>query len=366
MSPPTRIEVALGQRSYPVLIDSGLLDRAGAHLGRFARDGRITVVSDNAVWQAQGARLQASLARAQIDAVPILVQQGEEAKSWTGLADLVDRLLALELGRDDHLVAFGGGVVGDLAGFAAAILKRGCGLIQVPTTLLAQVDSSVGGKTGINAPLGKNLVGAFHQPAAVLIDPEVLDTLPNRQLRAGYAEVVKYGLLGDSDFFGWCEGNGGALLAGDTQARHHAIAVSVAAKARIVAHDERETDGRRALLNLGHTFGHALEAEAGFSDRLLHGEAVALGMVLAFRFSAMLNLCPPGDADRVAAHLQSVGLPTRFEADPAALIRHIRQDKKAIGARIPFILVRGIGEAYVERDVELAEVEAFLARERSH
>ncbi len=356
-----QVDVTLsGGRPYPVLIAPRLLDAAQQHLAPFARDGRLVVVSDETVWAAQGARLAAGLGR--IDAVPVLVPAGEGSKSWPVLADLVDRLLALGLGRSDHLVAFGGGVVGDLAGFAAAILKRGCGFVQVPTSLLAQVDSSVGGKTGINTGAGKNMVGAFHHPTLVLVDPHVLETLPERELRAGYAEVVKYGLIGDPGFFAWCEAHGLALLTGDAKARAYAIAASVTAKARIVAADERETTGRRALLNLGHTFGHALEAEAGFSGRLLHGEAVAIGMMLAFLLSAERGLCPAEDAERVIAHLRSAGLPTSFSADPAALIGHMRHDKKAAGGRVPFILARGIGKAFVAHDIELAEVEAFLRR----
>ena len=276
-----------------------------------------------------------------------------------------DLAAALE-DRGDHVVALGGGVIGDLVGFATAILKRGCGFVQVPTTLLAQVDSSVGGKTGINTRAGKNLIGAFHQPKMVLIDPDVLDTLPARQLRAGYAEVVKYGLIDDAAFFAWCEENGARLLAGDAGARTYAIAHSVAAKARIVGDDEFETSGRRALLNLGHTFGHALEAEAGFSDRLLHGEGVAAGCALAFGFSAAQGLCPAGDAARVAAHWRAVGLPdglgaAGIEAPAARLIEHMRHDKKASAGRIPFLLARGIGQTYLDRDVDLGAVEAFLA-----
>lgn len=359
-----RVDVELGSRSYPVLIGSGLLEEAGTHLGPFARSGKLAIVSDRPVWEAQGERLRLGLERFGIEAVPVFVPEREDAKSWDSLVDLTDRLLALELGRGDYVVAFGGGAVGDVAGFAAAILKRGCGYIQVPTTLLAQVDSSVGGKTGINTAAGKNMVGAFHQPALVMIDPSVLATLPARQLRAGYAEVVKYGLLGDLAFFEWCEANGGALVAGAEEARHHAIFASVTAKAKIVSGDERDTAGQRALLNLGHTFGHALEAETGFSDRLLHGEAVALGTVLAFRLSARLGLCAPGDAERVAAHFRAVGLPTRFDADPANLIHHMRQDKKAVDGRVTFILLHGIGRAFVARDMDLGMIEAFLQAER--
>jgi 3-dehydroquinate synthase len=365
-STPARVEVGLGTRSYEVLIGAGLLDEAGARLAPFARDGRLVVVSDEIVWALQGERLTAGLAAASIEAAPILVPPGEPSKSWAVLSTLLDRLLAHGIERRDHVLAFGGGVVGDLTGFAAAILKRGCNFVQIPTTLLAQVDSSVGGKTGINVAAGKNLVGAFHQPRLVLIDPDCLDTLPPRELRAGYAEVVKYGLIGDADFFAWCEREGGALLAGDPAARQYAIAASVAAKAAIVAEDEKETRGRRALLNLGHTFGHALEAETGFSDALLHGEAVALGMVLAFRFSAERGLCSPEDAKRVEDHLFSVALPTRLSdagiaADAGALAAHMAHDKKASGGRLPFILARGIGRAFVDHEVEMEEVARFLA-----
>lgn len=355
------IEVALGERSYPIHIETGLIERAGDRLAPYTLTGRLIVISDENVWALQSGRLG-------IDAEPILLPPGEGSKSWAGLEALIDRLLARGVERSDHLVAFGGGVIGDLAGFAAAILKRGCGLIQIPTTLLAQVDSSVGGKTGINTAAGKNLVGAFNQPAAVLIDPACLDTLPPRQLRAGYAEVVKYGLLGDAGFFDWCETNGAKLIAGDAAAREHAIKVSVAAKAAIVAADERETGGKRALLNLGHTFAHALEAETGFSDLLLHGEAVALGMALAFRFSAERGICTAADAERVSNHLESIGLTTTLGPIPAsgdALVAHMRHDKKASGGRLPFILVRGIGEAFVDKKVDLADVAAFLDRQRA-
>ncbi|HEY1145751.1 MAG TPA: 3-dehydroquinate synthase, partial [Allosphingosinicella sp.] len=284
------------------------------------------------------------------------------------LASLIDRLLELGIERRDHIVAFGGGVIGDLVGFAAAIVNRGCHFVQIPTTLLAQVDSSVGGKTGINVAAGKNLVGAFHQPSLVLIDPASLDTLDPRQVRAGYAEVVKYGLIDNPAFFSWLELNGAALLAGDPAARHHAIRKSVTAKAAIVAADERETSGKRALLNLGHTFGHALEAETGFSDRLFHGEAVAAGMVLAFAFSAERGLCPGTDVERIRAHLSATGLPTSLGAIGIAaagkrLAGHMLHDKKKEGGRIAFILARGIGQAFVDKRVDLAEVADFLARQ---
>ncbi|HEY5711712.1 MAG TPA: 3-dehydroquinate synthase [Allosphingosinicella sp.] len=359
----SKVRVALAERSYDILIENGLLERAGAALEPLARGGRLIVVSDENVWAAQGPRLRAGLGDLKVE--PIVVPPGEASKSWPVLADLADRLLVLGVERGEPIVAFGGGVIGDLAGFAAAILKRGCPFVQMPTTLLAQVDSSVGGKTGINTAAGKNLVGAFHQPALVLIDPKCLDTLPPRELRAGYAEVVKYGLLGDADFFTWCEANGAALLAGEAVARSQSIATSVAAKARIVAEDERETSGRRALLNLGHSFAHALEAETGFGDRLLHGEAVAIGMVLAFRLSAVRGLCAESDAERVADHLRAAGLPTGLAdagiaADGAALAAHMLHDKKARDGRLVLVLTRGIGHAFLDDSVTPAEIEVFL------
>ncbi len=360
----TQIDVALGARSYAIHIEDGLLDNAGAHLGPLSRDNRLVIVSDENVWAAQGHRLIRGLGG--IDGVPILLPPGEGSKSWASLAGLIDRLLSLGVERGDHIVAFGGGVIGDLTGFAAAIVNRGCRFVQVPTSLLAQVDSSVGGKTGINVAAGKNLVGAFHQPALVLIDPRCLDTLDPRQVRAGYAEIVKYALIEDAELFAWLEQNGPALLATNGPARVHAIAKSVAGKAAIVAADERETSGVRVLLNLGHTFGHALEAESGFSDRLLHGEAVALGMILAFRFSTERGICDPADTERVSAHLAAVGLPTcleRFAVSGSALAVHMAHDKKASGGRVPFVLARGIGAAFVDSSINLDEVAAFLDRE---
>ena len=349
-----RVEVALAERSYTITIASGLLDRAGELLEPYARNGRIVAVSDENVWSAQGGRLLAS----GLDIVPVLVPPGEGSKSWAQLQALTERLLELGVERSDSILAFGGGMVGDLAGFAASILKRGCACVQVPTSLLAQVDSSVGGKTAINAAAGKNLIGTFHQPAAVLIDPSTLDTLPHRELRAGYAEVVKYGLIGDPDFFEWCEANVADLLAGDEAARLHAIETSVRAKAAIVAEDETETTGRRAILNFGHTFGHAFESETNFA--MLHGEAVALGMTLAFRFSAERGLCRAEEAERVAAHLGSAW-PEGISA--GRLVERMALDKKASGGRVAFVLTRGIGRAFVDRSVELGEVEAFLERE---
>jgi 3-dehydroquinate synthase len=361
----TTITVALGDRSYPVVIEPGLLARAADHIAPLAHGRRVVIVAD-ANLRPHLATLERSLQTAGIVTEAVTVPGGEGAKSWASLETMCDRLLELGVERGDHIVALGGGVVGDLVGFAAAILKRGCGFVQIPTTLLAQVDSSVGGKTGINTRAGKNLIGAFHQPGLVLIDPDVLETLPPRELRAGYAEVVKYGLIDDPDFFAWCEANGAALLSGDPAARAHAIAHSVAAKARIVAADEHETAGVRALLNLGHTFGHALEAEAGFDGTLLHGEAVAAGCALAFRYSVRRGLCPPADADRVAAHLRAVGLPadlTGVTATGARLVDHMRHDKKASGGVLPFLLARGIGRTFLDRTVDLADIAAFLDEE---
>jgi len=328
----------------------------------------MAIVSDANV-AAHLATLQAALAAAGIASEAIVLPPGESTKSWAQLEAVTDRLLAHGVERGDHVIALGGGVIGDLVGFAASIVKRGCGFVQIPTTLLAQVDSSVGGKTAINTRAGKNLIGAFHQPGLVLIDPDVLDTLPARETRAGYAEVVKYGLIDDFAFFEWCEANGEKLLAGDPEAREHAIAHSVGAKARIVAEDERETTGKRALLNLGHTFGHALEAETGFSDRLLHGEGVAAGMALAFAYSARRGLCPGQDAERVAAHLRAVGLPdgikaAEINASGATLVDHMRHDKKMDAGTLPFLLAHGIGRTYLDHSVDLADVEAFLDAER--
>jgi len=358
------VPVALGARSYEVRIESGLLDRAADQLAPFARKRPFVIVTDANV-APHGERLAANLAAAGLASETIILPPGEGTKSWTQLESLLDRLLDLGIERGDHVIALGGGVIGDLVGFASAILKRGCNFVQIPTTLLAQVDSSVGGKTAINSRAGKNLVGAFHQPSVVLIDPDLLDTLPIREQRAGYAEVVKYGLIDDADFFAWCEGNGGALLAGDSGARAYAIAHSVGAKARIVADDERETTGRRALLNLGHTFGHALEAETGFSDKLLHGEGVAAGMALAFAFSARQGLCSAADAERVAAHLKASGLPhdlasAGIAASGARLVEHMLHDKKMDAGTLPFLLARGIGATYLDKHVDLGEVAAFL------
>lgn len=362
------VRVGLGDRSYNVDIGQGLLDQAGARIAPYLKGGRVAVVSDETVWALHGQRLGAALEAAGIAFAPVVIPPGESSKSFQGLEDLCGRLLALELDRGDLIVAFGGGVVGDLAGFAAAIYKRGADFVQIPTTLLAQVDSSVGGKTAIDTPHGKNLIGAFHQPRLVLADLDVLSTLDAREMRAGYAEVVKYGLLGDFDFFRWCETHGAEVLARDATALSYAVAYSVQMKADIVAEDEREA-GRRALLNLGHTFAHALEAETGFGDSLLHGEAVGAGEALAFRFAATLGLCTSDDAQRAEAAIDAAGLPTRLAAVPGhpfhadRLVRHMAQDKKAERGRLTFILPRSLGDAFVAKNVDAGAVRAFLVAE---
>lgn len=361
------VTVSLGDRSYPIHIEAGLLPRAAEYLAPLSRGRRMAIVTDENV-RPHLSVLRASLEAAGVASEAIILPPGEKTKSWAMLSQVCDRLLELGVERADHVIALGGGVIGDLVGFACSIVKRGCRFVQIPTTLLSQVDSSVGGKTAINTSAGKNLIGAFHQPAMVLIDPDVLDTLPARQVRAGYAEVVKYGLIDDFSFFEWCEANALALLAGDADARVYAIAHSVAAKARIVAADEHETNGFRALLNLGHTFGHALEAEAGFSDRLLHGEGVAAGCALAFRYSVRKGLCERQDAERVAAHLRAIGLPdglaaAGIDAASATLVEHMKHDKKMAAGTLPFLLARGIGQTYLDKTVDLADVAAFLDAE---
>lgn len=362
------IPVAVAGAPYEVRIEAGLLSNAGQHCRPFLRKDRVAIVTDANVAANWREVVAASFTAAGIRSEWLVLPAGESTKSWQCLAEVVDWLLALEVERKDNIVALGGGVIGDLTGFAASMIKRGCGFIQIPTTLLAQVDSSVGGKTAINTPAGKNLVGAFHQPSLVLADPLALDTLPLRDTRAGYAEVIKYGLIDDAPFFEWCEANGTRLLAGDSGARETAIARSVAAKARIVAADEKETAGIRALLNLGHTFGHALEAETGFSDRLLHGEGVALGTVLAARFSARRGLMNGQDARRIAAHMEAVGLPSSLQSlglacDGRRLVGHMLHDKKMDAGTLPFLLMRGIGQTFLAKDVDLADVAAFLDEE---
>jgi 3-dehydroquinate synthase len=365
LSRPESLRVELGDRGYDILVGSGLLAAAGEHMVPVLRHRRVFVATDEAVAGLHLAALERALAAAGIAYEALVLPAGEQTKDFAHLERLVDRLLADRVERGDALVALGGGVIGDLAGFAAAVTLRGLDYVQVPTTLLAQVDSSVGGKTGINTAHGKNLVGAFHQPRLVLCDTEVLDTLPRRQLLAGYAEVVKYGLIGDAEFFAWLESHGPAVVEGEPAARRHAVLTSCAAKARIVAADEREA-GVRALLNLGHTFGHALEAECGYGEELLHGEAVAIGMVLAADLSAELGYLSTDDAGRVRRHLAAVGLPTELAAvhgrrwDVRTLLEHMSRDKKVREGRISFVLLDGIGEAFLAREVPQQAVEALL------
>jgi 3-dehydroquinate synthase len=362
------VPVDLGERAYDILIEPGLISRAGTLIAPHLKRPVTAIVSDENVANLHLAALEASLDAADIAHSAIILPAGEATKSYANLALVCDRLLAAGIERNDTILAFGGGVIGDLAGFAAAIVRRGINFIQIPTSLLAQVDSSVGGKTGINSPLGKNLIGAFHQPVQVLADINLLDTLPPREFAAGYAEVAKYGLLGNAGFFSWLEDNAAGMKSGDLQARMHAVEASCRAKADVVARDEREA-GVRALLNLGHTFGHALEAATGYGDTLLHGEGVAIGMVMAFRFSEQLGLCAAGTAERVAAHLRTMDLPVSthhiIQALPDAdtLMDIMRQDKKSEGGRMVFILARAIGEAFVARDVGEAAVRAFLQSE---
>ncbi|MDB5440248.1 MAG: 3-dehydroquinate synthase [Caulobacteraceae bacterium] len=359
------VPVDLGERSYEVRIGPGLIDRAAQHIGPLLKRQRLAVVTDSHVGDHHGERLAAALEKGGIATDVIVMPAGEETKSFRGLEDLTSRLLALELDRGDLICAFGGGVIGDLTGFAAAIYKRGIDFIQIPTTLLAQVDSSVGGKTAIDAPAGKNLIGAFHQPRLVLADLDVLATLPNRELRAGFAEVIKYGLLGDAEFFSWLEAHTAGILASEPACLARAIARSVEMKAQIVGQDEKE-GGVRALLNLGHTFAHALEAETGYGDAFNHGEAVAVGMVLAFDFSAALGLCDPAQAARARRGVAAAGLPTTIAQVPGApfaadrLIHHMGNDKKASGGGLTFILARGIGQAFVVKGVDPAPLRDFL------
>lgn len=362
MSDHDRLLVGLGERSYEILIGEGLIAKAGELIAPLLASPRVLIVTDSQVEQLHLPILQRALDAAGIRHEAFVVSPGEASKSFERFAQLCEELLRAGVDRHSTLVALGGGVVGDLCGFAAAVLLRGIEFIQIPTTLLAQVDSSVGGKTGINTGMGKNLVGAFHQPKLVLADTTVLSTLPQRDLLAGYAEVAKCGLLGDAAFFTWLEGHGHLVIEGDSKARLEAVRRACAIKVEVVAADEKE-GGQRKLLNLGHTFGHALEAECGYDGDLLHGEAVAIGMVLAFELSAQLGHCSADDADRVRRHLSTLDLPTGFERlaarawDPQRLIEHMRHDKKARDGRLTFILARGIGQAFVTDTVPEAEVE---------
>ena len=361
---PITVPVALGSRAYDIVIGRGLIASLGQRIDALRPGARTAIVTDKTVAAHHLAAAEASLQAAGIASSRVVVSAGEGSKSFGTFESVCEEIIAARVERGDLVLALGGGVIGDLAGFAAACVRRGLDFVQVPTTLLAQVDSSVGGKTGINSRHGKNLIGAFHQPLLVVADTALLDTLPSREFRAGYAEVAKYGLLGDAEFFAWLEANGPEIAAGGP-AREHAIAVCCRAKAAIVARDERET-GERALLNLGHTFGHALEAGCGFSGRLLHGEAVALGMVMAFDFSVRKELARGQDAGRVRAHLAAMGLPTHVREVPGgvpgadALMDLIAQDKKVKRGALTFILVHGIGQAFIANNVDPAEVRTFL------
>lgn len=370
---PVTVGVALGDRAYDIIIGRDVLPSLGHRIAKLRPGARVAIVTDRTVAKNWLDQTEAALADAGIASSRIVVGEGEASKSYGVLQDVSEGLIAAKIERNDLVVALGGGVIGDLAGFAASIVRRGIDFVQVPTSLLAQVDSSVGGKTGINSPHGKNLVGAFHQPVLVVADTAVLDTLSPRQFRSGYAEVAKYGVLGDLAFFDWLDANHAEIFSGGA-AREHAIAMSCRAKAAIVARDERET-GDRALLNLGHTFGHALEAATGFSDRLFHGEGVAVGMVLAAEFSARLNMIPVADAARVQRHLASVGLPTRLQdiagfqqeglADADTLLALMGQDKKVKRGKLTFILLEQIGKAVIVNDVDPAKVRDFLQEKLS-
>jgi len=363
----TTVPVSGGDfRPYDVVVGRGLLAQLGARVAPLAQ-GRTVVITDETVAGLHGKAALASLKAAGAPGRLLTVPPGEGSKSFAELERVIDRMLAFQLDRKDVVVALGGGVVGDLAGLAAALYMRGIDFVQVPTTLLAQVDSSVGGKTAIDTPRGKNLVGAFHQPRLVLADIDLLATLPERQLRSGWAEVLKHGLICDAGFFDWLAGEGAAGATGDPEALTRAVVRSVEIKSAVVGEDEKEA-GRRALLNLGHTFGHAIEAELGFDEtKLTHGEAVALGCALAFRFSAAEGLCPPDEAERVEAVLEAAGLPTRLKRAGAlrgaALLKRMAGDKKAEGGRLTLILARAIGDAFVARDVDGTAVAAFLDRE---
>jgi 3-dehydroquinate synthase len=367
---PIIVPVALGTRAYDIVIGRGVLGSLGARIKALRPGAKVAIVTDETVAKVHLTATEASLKAAGIESTAIVVPPGEGSKNYATFEKVCEAIIAAKIERSDLIVALGGGVIGDLAGYCAASVRRGLDFVQVPTTLLSQVDSSVGGKTGINSRLGKNLIGAFHQPVLVIADTALLDTLSEREFRAGYAEVMKFGLLGDAAFFTWLESNWQAVFAGGQSAgsfaREHAIAICCRGKAGVVSRDERE-NGERALLNLGHTFGHAFEAGAGFSQRLLHGEAVALGCAMAFEFSARKGLTSNADATRVRAHLDAVGLPTQVKQVQGgvpgvdALMDLIGQDKKVKRGRLTFILVRGIGQAFVANDVDPAEVRQFLS-----
>jgi 3-dehydroquinate synthase len=367
-APFQTVRVDLGERGYDILIGEQALDQAGPQLAQLAPGARTVIVTDGRVARLHLNALEASLKASGIDSYATIVPAGEASKSWHGVKTITDAILGGRLERGDLVIALGGGVIGDLAGFAAAITRRGMRFVQVPTTLLAQVDSSVGGKTGINTSHGKNLIGSFHQPILVLADTSVLDTLPEREVKAGYAEVVKYGLIDDAAFFDWLEVNAPALLAGDSAIRAQAIAKSCAAKARVVAADERE-GGRRALLNLGHTFGHALEVLNGYdATKLVHGEGVSIGIVLAHQFSNYLGHCPGQDVERVVRHLEALGMPTNIAAIGGfaprvnELVDAMKQDKKVSRGALTFILTCGIGQSFIAKDIPEDKLRAFLTQ----
>jgi len=366
---PIVVNVPLAERAYDIVIGRGVVASLGARLAALRPGAKAAIVTDENVANRHLAIAESALASAGIKSTRVIVPPGEASKSIAMFDKVCEELIGARIERGDIVIVLGGGVIGDLAGFAASAVRRGLEYVQVPTTLLAQVDSSIGGKTGINSKHGKNLIGAFHQPILVLADTALLDTLPARLMRAGYAEVVKYGLLGDADFFSWLEANWQEIFSGGP-AREHSIAASCRMKASIVARDERET-GERALLNFGHTFGHAAEAAAGFSDRLHHGEAIAIGMVLALAFSVRRGLMPQADADRVIRHFASIGLPTKLSdipgplPDAERLMELVAQDKKVKRGRLTFILSRGIGQAFVASDIEAADARAFLAGQLS-
>jgi len=367
VSDPATVRVELGPRSYDIVVGAGLLAEAERYIAPVLARPRAVIVTDETVAALHLEPLEAALARAEIAVRKVVLPPGERTKDFLHLQGLVEAMLEAGVDRQTTAIALGGGVVGDIAGFAAAIVLRGIDVIQVPTTLLAQVDSSVGGKTGIDTRHGKNLAGAIHQPRLVLADVAVLDTLPRRELLAGYAEVVKYGLIRDPQFFAWLEENGLAVRDGDRAARIRAVVVSCEAKARIVAADEMEW-GERALLNFGHTFAHALEAETGYSGELLHGEAVAIGMIMAFDLSHSLGLCPAEDAMRARRHFERIGLPVAPHLvggrkwDVASLLAHMRHDKKARDGKVRFVLTRGIGKAFVGAEVDMQAVAGVLER----
>lgn len=361
------LRVELGARSYDILVGSNLLADTAGHIAPFVKKAGVVIISDATVADRHLPTVLTSLNAAGIAHREVIVPAGEKSKSFAVFEDVVEQILAMGIERSTLIIALGGGVVGDLAGYVAASLLRGLDFVQIPTTLLSQVDSSVGGKTGINSKSGKNLVGAFHQPRLVLADTAVLDTLPRREMLAGYAEVVKYGLIDDPEFFDWLESNAEAVLNNDGPERRVAVMRSCAAKARIVSQDERES-GKRALLNLGHTFGHALEAETGYGAKLLHGEAVAMGMVIAHDVCGAMGMAPAGEKDRIVGHLKSVGLPVRASEVPGMhwdidrLISHMSRDKKVSDGEITFVMTRGIGKAFTSKAMDIQKMRAAITR----